>query len=353
MESVTYPWIPRILERLPQLAGALPRALLLAGQAGMGKRSTALFLVQAILCETGRNELAACGACVSCRLFQAGNHPDLRMLEVASEEVTRAAASTDEEEAGTQKKATRQISVEAVRALNDFITITSHRAGAKAVFIAPAEAMHPSAANALLKMLEEPPADTFFLLVSHQPERLLATIRSRCVRLAFTLPEQTDVRNWLKGQGLENQQLALAQGSYAPLAALERARDATFWEQRKILLDALASSVFDPVHAADLAENIVGARIATLLAQWSYDAVALISGGNVRYHFDYAASLQEIAQTVDFAALIDWYDSVIEFGRVAQHPLNKRLAMESLFSGYPFWFGLERLPGRSAFSKVL
>ena len=334
MEGLTHPWIRPILDRLPRAAGALPRALLLAGRPGLGKRATALFLAQALLCETEREGLEACGTCASCRLYQVGNHPDLRMVEAGQEEDSPASGATDEE-AGTSKKASRQISVEKIRTLVDFATITSHRGGAKVILIAPAEAMHPSAANAVLKILEEPPGATYFLLVSHQPERLLPTIRSRCFRLEFALPDPGGALDWLKGQGIARGELALAQGGYAPLAAIDRAGDETFWTQRKALLDTLAVSEFDPLRAADCAEDIDGVLVSTLLSQWAYDVVALKSGGKVRYHLDYAASLQKIAGAVSVDELMNWYDAVIQYGRVAQHPLNKRLAMESLLSGYP------------------
>lgn len=334
MENLTYPWIWPILDRLPRVARALPRALLLAGRPGLGKRATALFLAQSLLCETEREGLRACGTCASCRLYQVGNHPDLRMLEVGQEQDSPASNATDEEP-GTSKKASHQILVDRVRTLVDFVTITSHRGGAKVICVAPAEALHPSAANAILKILEEPPGDTYILLVSHQPERLLPTIRSRCFRLEFALPDPGIALDWLKGQGIAPGELPLAQGGYAPLAAIDRAGDETFWGQRKALLDALVASEFDPLHAADCAEDIDGVLVSTLLSQWAYDAAALKSGGKVRYHLDYTASLQKMAAAVSAYELMSWYDTVVRFGRVAQHPLNKRLAMESLLSAYP------------------
>ncbi|HKB82357.1 MAG TPA: DNA polymerase III subunit delta' [Burkholderiales bacterium] len=312
----------------------MPRALLLAGRRGLGKRSTALFLAQGLLCETDREGLKACGTCVSCRLCQAGNHPDLRILEAGPEEDDPASSAADDE-GGSSKKATRPISVERVRVLWEFVTITAHRGGAKIVCILPAEAMHPGAANAILKILEEPPGDTYFLLVTHQPERLLPTIRSRCFHLAFAPPDSGTTLAWLKGQGIEHGELALAQSSYAPLAAMERASDATFWSQRKALLDKLSAAEFDFLQAADCAEDIDGALVSTLLSQWAYDVAALKSGGKVHYHLDYATTLQRVARVIPTDALMNWYDEVIRFGRVAQHPLNKRLAMENLLSGYP------------------
>ena len=335
MADLTYPWITPVLDKLPRSAAALPRALLLTGRPGLGKRASALFLAQSLLCETQRVGLKPCGTCASCLLYKVGNHPDLRMLEVGQEEEGAASGTADEESAAPAKKASRQISVEKIRTLTDFLTITSHRGGAKVIGIVPAEAMHPSAANAVLKMLEEPPSDTCFLLVSHQPERLLPTIRSRCFHLAFALPDPGPALDWLKGQGIEQGELALAQGSYAPLAALDRAGDEAFWSQRKALLDTLAAPGFDPLRAADHAEDIDGALVSTLLSQWAYDVAALKSGGGVRYHLDYAKSLKKVAGTMPIDELMHWYDAVIQFGRVAQHPLNKRLAMESLLSGYP------------------
>jgi DNA polymerase-3 subunit delta' len=334
MEVLNYPWIAPVIGRLPGDASAMPRALLLTGSPGLGKRHCALFLAQSLLCETKKTALQPCGTCASCRLFQAGNHPDLRILEVGQEE-EQGAAHAEEAEPGPAKKPSKQIAIQAVRALADLVTISAHRGGAKVICIIPAEAMHVSAANAVLKILEEPPGNTFFLLVSHQPERLLSTIRSRCFHLPFSLPDAEPALAWLKGQGLENADLALAQAGYAPLGALERARDETFWEQRSRLLNTLASGTFDPLHAADCAESIEGPLVVELLSHWAYDIVALQSGGNVRYHLDYAGSLQRAAHDMPIHQVMRWYETVIQFGRVAQHPLNKRLAMESLLCGYP------------------
>jgi DNA polymerase-3 subunit delta' len=334
VEDLTYPWIVPVLNKLPSRARALPRALMLAGRAGLGKRATALFLAQSLLCEAPRDRLKACGTCVSCRLYQVGNHPDLRMLEVGQEDEGAASGEFDEE-AGRTKKASRQISVECIRTLTDFVTITAHRGGAKVICIVPAEAMHPSAANAVLKILEEPPGDTFFLLVSHQPERLLPTIRSRCYHLPFSLPDPGPALSWLKARGTQQAELALAQGAFAPLAAMDLAGDETFWRQRTALLETLAATGFDPPHAAECAEDIDGTVVSTLLSQWAYDIVSLKSGGNVRYHLDYAALLETIAAVVPSAEILNWYDMIIQFRHVARHPLNKRLAMESLLSAYP------------------
>jgi len=335
MEKITFPWVKPALDRLPSGILAMPHALILSGQAGLGKKVTALYLAKALLCETEREGQGACGQCASCHLYDAGNHPDLRMIE-AGQEAVPAGDSADEEPAVTAKKPSRQIPVDAIRALADFVAISAHRGGAKVIVIAPAEAMHPSAANALLKMLEEPPGNaTYFILVSHRPDRVLPTIRSRCFQVPFGVPGVNVALDWLKEQGIEQPRLALAQGSYAPLEAIATAADVEFWNQRKALLDELIRPTFNPLAAADRAEPIDGPVVARLLAQWAYDLASLKSGAAIRYHPDYAAALETLARKVPAQGLMAWYDSVLQYGRAAQHPLNKRLAMESLLSGYP------------------
>ncbi|HEX7811742.1 MAG TPA: DNA polymerase III subunit delta' [Burkholderiales bacterium] len=331
MEEIGFPWIAASLARLPANIKNLPGALLLGGQPGLGKRTTALFLARAVLCETSRDGWGACGTCASCHLVAAGNHPDLRVVELATEEEQPG----EEETASSSKKPSKQISVDRIRSLGEFVTTTAYRGRAKVIVISPAEAMHPAAANAVLKILEEPPGNTYFLLVSHQPDRLLPTIRSRCFQVPFALPAPDAALEWLKGRGIEQPELALAQGGYAPLAAIEKAESPEYWTQRKALLDALARPGFNPVVAAERAEPIEGPVLAGLLQQWAYDIAAIKSGGTVRYHLDFRNALEKLATEAGPEALMAWYDTVIQYGRVSQHPLNKRLAVEGLLAGYP------------------
>lgn len=329
------PWVRPILLRLPQLPAAMPHALLLAGQAGLGKRTTALYLAHAILCETARPSLEACGSCIACKLIDAGTHPDLRSVEIGQDDAEESAISPDDTPTHP-KKPSRLIAVDRIRALNEFVASTAYRGQSKVILISPAEAMHPSASNALLKMLEEPSRGTHFLLVSHQADRLLPTIRSRCFRVDFPVPPAAESMQWLGEQGGERGPLlALAQSSYAPLAARECGDDAGFWEQRKALLDLFAEPDFDPLAAAQRAEGLDAPVIARLLLQWAYDLLALISGTDLRYHLDYRNALGHLARKLEPHLIIAWHDAVLQYARASEHPLNKRLALESLFSGYP------------------
>jgi len=137
------------------------------------------------------------------------------------------------EESGAGETATaaaspRIIGVERIRELREFIEMSSHLGGRKVVLINPAERLHVSAANALLKTLEEPSPGTLFALVSARPQQLLPTLRSRCFRLDFRVPSNLEALRWLREEGIDHPEAVLAHAGNAPLAAADLARS-SFW----------------------------------------------------------------------------------------------------------------------------
>ena len=148
---------------------------LLAGPKGVGKATFAKAAATRVLAEAAGPAVTLPGLEVPAdhsmaRLLVAGSHPDFRLLE-RLERPTGGLA--------------RNISVDQVRSLSDLLSVTPSMSPWRAIIIDAADDLEASAANALLKMLEEPPANTLFFLVSHAPGRLLPTIRSRCRRLDF------------------------------------------------------------------------------------------------------------------------------------------------------------------------
>ncbi|RJG13661.1 DNA polymerase III subunit delta' [Pseudomonas cavernicola] len=197
-----YPWQAALWQTL---AGRTQHAhaYLLHGPIGIGKRALAERLMARLLCRSPVG-LDACGQCKACLLLAAGTHPDNFILE--------------------PEEADKAIKVDQVRELVSFVVQTAQLGGRKVVLVEPAEAMNLNAANALLKSLEEPSGDTVLLLVSHQPSRLLPTVKSRCVQQACPLPSEADSLAWL-AQALPESSaeecrelLSLAAGS--PLAAV-------------------------------------------------------------------------------------------------------------------------------------
>src|SRR5690606_16172996 len=144
----------------------------------------------------------ACGECPACRWLRQGNHPDFRVVRPDAVALAEGAPDTGEgeSEASRSKTPSREIRIEQVRELERWITTATHRGGWRVIVLYPLHALNPYAANALLKMLEEPPEHTVFLLVTDAPDRVLPTLLSRSRRLPLAAPDPQAARAWLEAQ---------------------------------------------------------------------------------------------------------------------------------------------------------
>jgi DNA polymerase-3 subunit delta' len=181
-------------------AGTLPTALLLVGPPGVGKQRLGLWLAQAIVCE--QDPGAPCGSCHHCRLALQLGHPDIhwffpiprpkadetKQVEEAEESLTTAIAERRESGVYQRPDGMAALFLPLVRVLHRRAQMRPAMARAKVFLVAEAERLVPQAssqeaANAMLKVLEEPPPDTYFVLTAAEPSALLPTIRSRLVQL--------------------------------------------------------------------------------------------------------------------------------------------------------------------------
>lgn len=212
-------------------------AYLLHGPAGIGKRQLAERLMALLLCQQ-RTPAGACGRCKDCMLLAARSHPDHYILE--------------------PEEADKAIRVDQVRELVGFVSQTAQLGGRKVVLLEPAEAMNVNAANALLKSLEEPAGDTVLLLISHQPSRLLPTIKSRCVQQACPLPARRQSLDWLATQlpelPAEQREQLLALAADSPLAAL-RLHALGVLEMRVQVVEAVKKLLKQQASPSQLAEG--------------------------------------------------------------------------------------------------
>lgn len=230
------PWHADALEQLRSAwrSGRLAHALLLKGADGVGKRHLAMWLAAAVLCDRKTTErLEPCGECASCKLIEAGSHPDLWWVRPEEDK--------------------QQISIDQVRAACERLSKTSYREGYKVAIVEPAHQMTTAAANSLLKTLEEPAPASLLILVTSQPSALLPTVRSRCLKLAVSGPTPAEARAWVEaelGRPIEPDVLEFA--GRAPLKALEQAAGqfAAFHEQMQKSLGALLSGRADVTQVA-------------------------------------------------------------------------------------------------------
>lgn len=176
-----YPWLSDTYEQLISRVKkhSLHHGLLIQGVDGVGKSDFCVHLAKSILCKSDENH--ACGQCQSCKLYEAQSHPDLYRLE------------TD-----------KQVGVDLVRDAITKLSTTSQLSGNKVLIMEAADSMTDSAANALLKTLEEPTDNTYLLLISSKSEALLPTIRSRCEKVTLSCSKSDDCIAWLKAQGIDS-----------------------------------------------------------------------------------------------------------------------------------------------------
>lgn len=315
--------------------GRLPHALLLVGQRGLGKFALAQAFAKSLLCEQPLDGGHFCDECLACNWFEHDNHPDFRLLQ------PQAMVEEGEVDEG-RKKASQQITIDQVRALDSFFNVGTHRAGVKIIVVNPADAMNRNTANALLKSLEEPAPGTLFLMVSSEPLRLLPTIRSRCQVVPVAVPSTAAAEAALAADGIRQpaRWLALAGGSPG-LASELAAADEGGW------LDVLtrrlaAKGELDPTGlAADLEKIVRESRgklalksVVEAMQKWLVDLTLASNGLPVRYFLVQQATISGLADMIPPARLVRAYRVLLKRRREAEQPLNARLFLEGLFMDY-------------------
>jgi DNA polymerase III subunit delta' len=189
MSTMFSPWQQRAYDHaVAALAsGRLGHGLLVCGPAGLGKRAVLDRLARRVLAQQRDAQGEPTPDDRSGRLIDAGTHPDLQVISFV--------ATKD------GSKLRTEIVIDQIREISQKLALTPQYGVAQVVVVDPADAINRAACNALLKTLEEPAPGRYLWLLSAQPARLPATIRSRCQRLEFKLPPQHEALDWLRAQG--------------------------------------------------------------------------------------------------------------------------------------------------------
>ncbi len=287
---------------------ALPHALLLCGATGLGKREFAKRFVTGLLCLQPIDG-DACGHCRSCLLLAADTHPDVIPLGFGLRKD------------GVQRS---EIVVDQVRDLSARLAMSSQFGGWQVATIDPADAMNPAAANALLKTLEEPSAQTMLVLLADAPWRLPQTIRSRCQRIEFHAPPSADALAWLQGEGVGDAAAALAAAGGNPGLAAEWSREGALERRLEVRKDlaALAAGRGQPTEVVKRWLDNEPAQRLWFAAQASADEIRARTTGNAG----------PLASAMDVEALGHWHGAVNRTRESLRGPLRGDLLLLELLA---------------------
>ncbi|PIT20895.1 DNA polymerase III subunit delta' [Snodgrassella communis] len=316
-----YPWLESVWQQIAQHWQQQPHARLLYGHPGIGKREFAEYLAQALLCESLRANHQPCGECTSCHLYSQHSHPDF--LLVTPEEA--------DSEGGERKQAL--IKVETIRNVLDFAHLSAHRGGKRVALIYPAESMNLQAANALLKILEEPPAGMVFILVSHQKDRLLPTIKSRCRQIALTMPARAQALAYVQQQHGDNATDLLAFHGGAPLFADNDSHDQLRNQLIPLLVKPRLIALLDYAAAFDK-QKLALSTFLNWLAKWLLDMSLAQQYIQAMYYPAWQDELNKITGQIDPLSLFALIDRVNALAPYGKHTLNVKMQLEDLLIDY-------------------
>jgi DNA polymerase-3 subunit delta' len=334
LSADSLPWLEGAQQRLRAslAANRLPHSLLLLSTPGLGAEQLANWISALVLCESLRSR--PCGVCASCLLLRSDSHPDSYVVRL-------------EEDA-------QQIKVDQVRGLIESLSLKSYRGGYKVGVIEGAEALNVNGANAFLKTLEEPTANTVLVMIARPSHRLPATIASRCLRLTLTPPPAEAAVAWLEAHaraypraGSETAapaaapaaaqawDAALALAGGAPLLALElnSSEIATLDEDMRESLKQLAAGSVDVTLMAERwMKSNPGLRI-TWLENWITRRVRASLGGGTSHQSAEPVRLPAALLKPKIRALFELLDAARELRRLASTGMNQQLALEALLLG--------------------
>ncbi len=327
--------VKRLLQRMHGNE-RIPHALLFHGPDGVGKEATAIEFARVLNCEEGTWE--ACGRCASCRAMAALQHPHLKLIfplpSRDGEETAFDKLTPDEiEDINSQiaEKAENPyyritvpkaagIKIASIRDIRREASFRAGRSGRTVVLICEADRMNPSAANALLKTLEEPTGDLLLILSTSRKDALLPTILSRCQLLRFDVLSEQDILSGLqRQQDLDRENIAtaahLAAGNYR--LALEMAQEGGLVSREEVLEYLRSVVLNNPVRLMQRIQTILDresrqtlVRFLVSVASWFRDVLALQEGAAQLLNADLRDPLEKFAEHYPEARCSDAIDEI-------------------------------------------
>lgn len=324
-----YPWHQNDYKMLLKLDKRLPNAILFCGEAGLGVYNLVTNFIATILCDN-RKESGWCNKCNSCILFSQNSHPDLHILSVNSDDA---------------ENKSKNITVDMVRQAINFAYLSPHLAKYKVVLIDNANLLNQNSANALLKILEEPPSYVLFILITDSLGKIIPTIRSRCQKVVVRSPFYSDNKHlsykdtaYLNTCDLDSEygKFWSAYYNYMPLIKPEISDD-----ELLILLNTLITPSIDNIFSCtDIFNGKAISFSFTLefIYKWLVDINIYKNTNSLEIFYDYADRISPLILRMNNEKLFYLFDEINFLLQWVSHPLNYKLHIENILFQYQVLF---------------
>ena len=328
-EPTIHPWNQEIWANLTLEPERANHALLFNGDTGLGKQDLAFALAHFVITDSHAQSES---------LFQAGSHPDLHVLmpedHVQDNLLGSFAKRYLEQHSGKPK---RTISIEQVRTLSQALTTHPHISSHRVILIFMAETMNRNAANALLKSLEEPPANTLFILVSDELSKLAKTIRSRCSLVNFRQPDAQSAKAWLEHDGrLPSSDIDtyLSMSNNQPLQAI-RLFEASYLDSLKAVFTDVNNLWMQRAEVTQVAKNwhdIGAMAVLDILQKLATDLLRNTLSANPKSVFFPVQQpwFKSSSAKLSRQRLLDFFDELIYAKRMMATTVDQLLVLETL-----------------------
>lgn len=320
-----YPWQEEDLSGLIKIADNGCSALLIKGKIGDGVDALINEYAKLLLCENSKSlnnaaSTLACNTCQSCRLFDLGNNPDYYYLNIAEDQ--------------------KAISIAQVRGMIDFLSLSPNLSKYKVVVIPELTLLNQSSANALLKIVEEPPLYVRFIFFTSNISLVLPTLKSRCLIYSLQSVKQELVASYVAERDISSQYKLFWLNYYDNLPLfMPEITD----EQLKLFVTTLSKPSIDNIFLTTTEFDGKKAPVAItldLLDKWLQDIACIKLGANIKYFGGNYSSecestmikLAEKIKMIDSVFIL--HDQINFLYKWATHPLNYKLQFENLLFQY-------------------
>jgi DNA polymerase-3 subunit delta' len=302
-------------------SGRLHHGYFFVGPEGVGKRTVAIALAKAVHCV--QDDADFCGQCVNCARISDGNHPDVRFIEPLAGK--------------------KEISIQQVRELERELNYRSFTGKRKVAIIDPAMLLNLASQNALLKTLEEPPADSLIILIAANAGGLLPTVRSRCLRLAFAPLARREVADFLQAKLAMNARdaeflAAMSMGSIGAAVTLDKDE---LSEKRRIWVGMLSSLTTGDHHAAMSAAEALSAnrddplKFLKWAESWYRDVLihAVTENADDLVNLDMLEQIRQQSVSNSAESALNAISRIAGAAAGIQRNLNRRMVLEKFLFG--------------------